>query len=134
MQQTEGPEQLAEGPAASQPFGPQPTAVAMNNIEVFRAASSAPPLKYKPESLKGFKVVGVYERHGQTGVEMRRYVLSDGVSAVSVMVQPKASAYSAEAAHRAAAVSMLSRDIDNIRFVVSGDVPPDALRQTRRSP
>ncbi len=129
MQQSEGPTQLAEGTAAPQSSEAPPPAVAMNNVEVFRAASSAPPLKYKPESLKGFKVVGVYERHGQAGVEMRRYVLSDGVTAVSVLVQPKTAAQSAEAAHRAAAVSMLSRDIDNTRFLVSGDVPPDALRQ-----
>lgn len=122
---------VAVAPQMQQADGPaQPTALAVNNVEEFRAASSAPPLKYEPESLKGFKVVGVYERHGQAGVEMRRYVLSDGTTAVSVLVQPKsAPASPAEAARRAGAVSMLSRDIEDLRFVVSGDVPPDALRQ-----
>lgn len=125
MQQADGPgQQLAEGGRA-----PQALAVGPNQDEVFRAASSAPPLKYQPESLKGFKVVGVYERHGQSGIEMRRYVLSDGSSAVSVQVQPRSAVGPAEAAQRAGAVSMLSRDIEDLRFVVSGDVPPDALRQ-----
>ena len=129
MQQADGPAQLAQG-SAVQPSDAQSTAVAMNHVEIFRAASSAPPLKYQAESLKGFKVVGVYERHGQAGVEMRRYVLSDGTTAVSVLVQPKSAvAGSAEAARRAGAASMLSRDIEDLRFVVSGDVPPDALRQ-----
>lgn len=130
MQQADGPTQMAGSGAALQSPDSQPAAVAMSNVEVFRAASSAPPLRYKPESLKGFKVVGVYERHGQAGIEMRRYVLSDGVTAVSVLVQPKtAMAHSAQVDPRAGAVSMLSRDIDDIRFVVSGDIPPDALRQ-----
>lgn len=124
MQQADGPGQLAEGGRA-----PQALAVGPNQDEVFRGASSAPPLKYQPESLKGFKVVGVYERHGQSGIEMRRYVLSDGSSAVSVQVQPRSAVGPAEAARRAGAVSMLSRDIEDLRFVVSGDVPPDALRQ-----
>ncbi|MBU3724269.1 MAG: hypothetical protein FGM18_02000 [Burkholderiaceae bacterium] len=129
MQDADGLLQLADSVGQQAP-ATQPAPATMNHPEVIRPVSSAPPLKYKPESLKGFKVVGVYERHGQSGVEMRRYVLSDGTTAVSVLVQPSASAARpVETALPTGAVSMLSRDIEGLRFVVSGDVPPDALRQ-----
>lgn len=90
-------------------------------------------LKYKPETLKGFDVIGVYQRSGEphSGMpfETRRYVLTDGIALVSVFVQPKPLAGSAsmDKLRRKGGQSMLSRETADAWITVIGDLPPEGL-------
>jgi negative regulator of sigma E activity len=117
------------GPASSQPSYPGAKDWTVYNAS-FQPTGSAPALKFKPEALRGFELVGSYERHGSAGLEMRRYVFSDGVAAVTVFVGPKIKdSPLGDKAHRTGAVSMASREFQDVRVTVFGDVPPEALRQ-----
>ncbi len=117
------------GPASSQPSYPGAKDWTVYNAS-FQPTASAPALKFKPEALRGFELVGSYERHGSAGLEMRRYVFSDGVAAVTVFVGPKTKdSPLGDKAHRTGAVSMASREFQDVRVTVFGDVPPEALRQ-----
>ena len=117
------------GPASGSPSYAGAKDWAVHNAS-FAPAVSAPPLKFKPEALRGFDLVGVYERHGSQGLEMRRYVLSDGVATVTVFVGPKSKESPlGDRPHRTGAVSMLSKEFQDVRLIVFGDVPPEALRQ-----
>ncbi len=98
-----------------------------------------PSLKYKPEVVKGFELVGVYQQPA-TGSEgglpfgVRRYVLSDGIATLSVFVQPKqASGSIAERIYRRGALSMISREIQQAWVTIMGEVPPETLRQFAQS-
>lgn len=94
--------------------------------------ASPPALKYKPDTLKGFELVGVYQKPQNATndtIETRRYVFSDGIASVSVFIQPKASGPLTERARRKGALSMLSREIQNAWVTVIGDLPPEALNQ-----
>jgi sigma-E factor negative regulatory protein RseB len=96
------------------------------------ATPSAPALKFRADALKGFELVGVYQKPQNAAndtIEMRRYVFSDGVALVSVFIQPKSSGPLTERARRKGAVSMLSREIQGAWVTVIGDLPPDALNQ-----
>lgn len=94
---------------------------------------AAPPaLKFRPETLKGFELVGVYQKPlnaTNETIETRRYVFSDGIASVSVFIQPKASGPLTDRARRKGALSMLSREIQNAWVTVIGDLPPEALNQ-----
>jgi len=97
------------------------------------ALAPAPSLKYKPETLKGFEIVGVYQRAAKTDqapFSIRRYVLSDGIATVSVFVQSRSVAGPlTERVRRNGALTMLSREIQEAWVTVMGDVPPETLRQ-----
>lgn len=93
---------------------------------------SPPPLKFKADTLKGFDLVGVYQKPlvaTQDTIETRRYVFLDGVASVSVFIQPKSSGALIERARRKGSLSMTSREIQNFRVTVIGDLPPEALNQ-----
>ncbi len=90
------------------------------------------PLKYKADTLKGFELVGAYER--QSDGLMRRYVFSDGVALVSVFVQPKPSSHPVlDRAKRRGAMAVVSREIQEAWVTVIGDVPPEAMQQFAQS-
>jgi sigma-E factor negative regulatory protein RseB len=94
--------------------------------------ASAPNLKFKPDYLKGFELVGVYQKPQNATndtIEIRRYVFSDGVASVSVFIQPKSSGPLTERARRKGSLSMLSREIQGAWVTVIGDLPPEALNQ-----
>lgn len=94
--------------------------------------ATPPLLKFKPETLKGFDLVGVYQKPQNASndtIETRRYVFSDGVAFVSVFIQPKSSGPLTDRARRKGALSMLSREIQNAWVTVIGDLPPEALNQ-----
>lgn len=91
-------------------------------------------LKYKPETLKGFELIGVYQRNAVAGslapFETRRYVLTDGIALVSVFVQPKtAGGPLVDKARRNGGRSALSRELPDAWLTVIGDVPPQVLGQ-----
>lgn len=89
-------------------------------------------LRFKPDTLRGFELVGVYQRPSGTGdgFETRRYVFSDGVAAVSVFIQPLSTAGTpAERVRRKGALSIISREIQDASITVIGDIPPEPLRQ-----
>ncbi len=98
-----------------------------------------PPLKYKPDVVKGFELIGVYQQPAGTAdgglpFAVRRYVLSDGIATLSVFVQPKqANATMAERVYRRGALSMISREVQQAWVTVMGEVPPDTLRQFAQS-
>jgi len=57
-------------------------------------------------------------------------VLSDGVATVTVFVGPKSKESPlGDRPHRTGSVSMLSKEFQDVRLIVFGDVPPEALRQ-----
>ncbi|NBW00216.1 MAG: hypothetical protein EBR85_00620 [Betaproteobacteria bacterium] len=117
------------GPASSQPSFAGVKDWTVYNAS-FQPTTTAPPLKFRAEALRGFELVGSYERHGPAGLEMRRYVFSDGVAAVTVFVGPKTKESPlGDKAHRTGAVSMASKEFQDVRLTVFGDVPPEALRQ-----
>lgn len=94
----------------------------------------APTLKFKPDTLKGFELAGVYQRvkdpSGGEGSAVRRYVYTDGIALVSVFVQPKSSGGPlTDRAQRKGALTMLSREIKDSWVTVIGDLPSEALRQ-----
>lgn len=98
-----------------------------------------PTLKYKPEVVKGFELIGVYQQPA-TGAEgglpfaVRRYVLSDGIATLSVFVQPRqANGTVAERVYRRGALSMISREVQQAWVTVMGEVPPETLRQFAQS-
>jgi sigma-E factor negative regulatory protein RseB len=94
--------------------------------------ASAQNLKFKPDYLKGFELMGVYQKPlnaTNDTIETRRYVFSDGVASVSVFIQPKASGPLTERARRKGSLSMLSREIQGAWVTVIGDLPPEALNQ-----
>lgn len=97
------------------------------------ALAPAPSLKYRPETLKGFEVVGVYQRAAKSDAapfSIRRYVLSDGIATVSVFVQSRSVAGPlTERVRRNGALTMLSREIQEAWVTVMGDIPPETLRQ-----
>ena len=87
-----------------------------------------PPLKFKADTLRGFELMGAYERRSDT--LMRRYVFSDGIALVSVFVQPKPSKHPVlDRAKRRGAMAVVSREIQEAWVTVIGDVPPEALQQ-----
>jgi sigma-E factor negative regulatory protein RseB len=98
-----------------------------------------PALKYKPEIVKGFELIGVYQQaasgsEGGLPFAVRRYVLSDGIATLSVFVQPKqANGTIAERIYRRGALSMISREIQQAWVTVMGEVPPETLRQFAQS-
>ncbi|MEN9771550.1 MAG: sigma factor regulatory protein [Pseudomonadota bacterium] len=98
-----------------------------------------PALRYKPEVVKGFELIGVYQQPA-TGSEgglpfaVRRYVLSDGIATLSVFVQPRqANGAVAERVYRRGALSMISREVQEAWVTVMGEVPPETLRQFAQS-
>lgn len=94
--------------------------------------SPAPSLKFKADTLRGFELLGVYQRSSGSGemFDTRRYVYSDGVAAVSVFIQPLSTAGAlTERVRRKGALSVISREIQDAWVTVIGDIPPEALRQ-----
>jgi sigma-E factor negative regulatory protein RseB len=92
----------------------------------------APSLKFKADTLRGFELLGVYQRSSGSGemFDTRRYVYSDGVAAVSVFIQPLSTAGAlTERVRRKGALSVISREIQDAWVTVIGDIPPEALRQ-----
>lgn len=99
-------------------------------------AVSGAALKFKPETLKGFDVIGVYQRSAspEAPFDIRRYVLSDGIALVSVFVQPKSlGGPLMEKARRKGGHSMVSRETPEAWLTVIGDVPPEVLGQFAQS-
>lgn len=95
-------------------------------------------LKFKPETLKGFDVIGVYQRtaspEASASFDVRRYVLSDGIALVSVFVQPKSlGGRLMDKARRNGGHSMISRETPDAWLTVIGDVPPEVLGQFAQS-
>lgn len=92
-----------------------------------------PALKYKADTLKGFDLVGVYQRPSATPempFSLRRYVFTDGLATVSVFVQTRLAEGPLNAeVHRHGATSMLARKIQDAWVTVMGEVPPETLRQ-----
>jgi sigma-E factor negative regulatory protein RseB len=89
-------------------------------------------LKFKPESLKGFELLGVFQRAStpEDPAGMRRYVLTDGLATVSVFIQSKSVAGPLnDKVRRRGALTMLSREIQGAWVTVMGDVPPETLQQ-----
>lgn len=96
-----------------------------------------PSLKFKPETLKGFSMAGVYQRSDAAspiGFSVRRYVLTDGLVTVSVFVQPQSVAGPlSDQVSRRGALSMLSRSVQDAWVTVMGEVPPDTIRNFAQS-
>lgn len=96
-----------------------------------------PALKFKPETLKGFSVAGVYQRQDTAsplGFSVRRYLLTDGLVTVSVFVQPQSVAGPlSDQVTRRGALSMLSRQVQDAWVTVMGEVPPDTIRNFAQS-
>jgi len=101
------------------------------------AVDPKPRLKYKPETLEGFELVGVYQREAETpgqSFKIRQYVLTDGVATVSVFVQPKEELNPLkDRVSRRGALSMLARPIQDAWVTVMGEVPPETLRNFSQS-
>jgi sigma-E factor negative regulatory protein RseB len=124
-------------------FPPKPTPAVMQDQastkdwkvhDVTMLPVSGAALKYKPETLKGFELIGVYQRSAASGAaapfESRRYVFSDGIALVSVFVHPKsAGGPLIEKPRRKGGQSMLSRESSDAWLTLIGDVPPEALKQ-----
>lgn len=97
-----------------------------------------PLLVFKPETLKGFQQVAVYQRQEsveEKRVPTRRYVFSDGVATVSVFVQPKSAAgpLPNDQVNRRGALSMLSRQVQESWITVMGEIPPETIKQFTQS-
>jgi sigma-E factor negative regulatory protein RseB len=97
-----------------------------------------PVLPHKPETIKGFAQVAVYQRQESAEEKRtltRRYVFSDGVATVSVFVQPKSVAgpLPSDQVNRRGALSMLSRQIQDSWVTVMGEIPPETLKQFTQS-
>jgi len=97
-----------------------------------RPLAAPATLKFKPESLKGFELLGVFQRAASPDepASIRRYVLTDGLATVSVFIQPKdVSGPLNDKVRRRGALTMLSREIQGAWVTVMGDVPPETLQQ-----
>ena len=97
-----------------------------------------PVLVYKPETLKGFQQVAVYQRQEsaeEKRASTRRYVFSDGLATVSVFVQPKSVAgpLPSDQVNRRGALSMLSRQVQESWVTVMGEIPPETIKQFTQS-
>lgn len=121
------PSGLTQAPAGAKDWSVQ---------DATMAAVAGATLKFKPETLKGFDLIGVVQRAASAGTaatapfEVRRYVLSDGIALVSVFVQPKSGGGPViEKVRRKGGHSMLSRETSDAWLTVIGDVPPEVLGQ-----
>ena len=84
------------------------------------------------DPLPGFKRVASMHRQIRTGVpEGRHYVFSDGLSAISVFIEPLAgrTVNTESAAMPMGAVNVYKRVIGDFQLVVMGEVPPQAVRR-----
>ncbi len=99
-------------------------------------AENAPELKYATDTLKGFELIGVFQRNGEKDkqLHMRRYVLSDGIATVSVFIQPKSVSgpLAGKVRHRGA-LSMTSREMSESWITIMADLPPETLARFAQS-
>jgi len=103
-----------------------------------QAVLPMPVLVYKPETLKGFQQLAVYQRQESAEEKRavtRRYVFSDGVATVSVFVQPKSAAgpLPSDQVKQRGALSMLSRQVQESWVTVMGEIPPETIKQFTQS-